>query len=77
MSSRGQLRTGDRGMNITRSGRPAVGQTAVVPGYGRCTVESNADPALVALRNERGTVLKVGEQALWRLLAGDDARPTT
>jgi len=67
-------------MSTQRSGRPAVGTELAVPGYGRCTVESNNDPSVILFRTESGSTFKIGEQALrLALLAaeGEDVRPTT
>ena len=66
-------------MKVQRSGRPNVGDTITLSGYGRCTVISNADPSVIALETENGATLKVGEKMLTLMLLAptQDARPTT
>lgn len=65
-------------MDTTRSGRPAIGDTITLPGYGRCIVRSNGDPSVVVMETENGATLKVGEKMLTLMLLapGRDARPT-
>ncbi len=67
--------------SLERTGRPAVGDTVRLEGWGVCTVIADDDPSTVRLRIEwTGREVRIGERALrLALLAaeGADTRPTT
>ena len=57
-------------MNMQRSGRPAVGDTVIIDGWGACEVVADDDPSIIRLRIEwSGREVKVGEAALSAMVA--------
>lgn len=60
-------------MERVTSGRPEVGTVLDLEGFGRCRVESNADPSAVILTAPGGGSLRVGERALVKLVLEREA----
>lgn len=65
-------------MNMQRSGRPAVGETVLVKGWGlvQFAVVDTSDPSLIVLEAPSGKQFRVGDDAVIPIDEQTDVRPT-